>query len=199
MSSNATAAVAAPESTLTEAEFAQAKLYLAQTFSYLGGAIKGLSETQWKFRPAAGRWSIADNVEHALFVQDYVLGPRRDQLASAPPPPPGYPATAIDDIIMHQFPTRNASVKGPDFAEPSGNLAQDGLCARLKANYDRCLDFLSSSGLRDHVLEGLPLKIITGGKYEWMDGYHWLLAQAAHMQRHTLQILEVKAHPDFPA
>jgi hypothetical protein len=30
------------------------------------------------------------------------------------------------------------------------------------------------------------------------DGYQWLLAVASHTTRHTGQILEVKAHPNFP-
>jgi hypothetical protein len=32
-----------------------------------------------------------------------------------------------------------------------------------------------------------------------LDGYEWILAAAAHSERHTKQILEVKADPNFPA
>jgi hypothetical protein len=32
-----------------------------------------------------------------------------------------------------------------------------------------------------------------------MDGYQWVLATAAHTERHTKQILEVKSDPNFPA
>ena len=31
-----------------------------------------------------------------------------------------------------------------------------------------------------------------------MDAYEWLLFIAAHSERHTKQILEVEASPDFP-
>jgi hypothetical protein len=31
-----------------------------------------------------------------------------------------------------------------------------------------------------------------------MDGYQWILAAAAHTERHAKQMLEVKADDDFP-
>jgi hypothetical protein len=31
-----------------------------------------------------------------------------------------------------------------------------------------------------------------------MDAYQWLLLNAAHCKRHTAQILEVKADPNYP-
>jgi hypothetical protein len=31
-----------------------------------------------------------------------------------------------------------------------------------------------------------------------LDGYEWLLFIGAHSERHTKQILEVKADPNFP-
>ena len=42
------------------------------------------------------------------------------------------------------------------------------------------------------------MKALTNGRYETMDGYQWILAAAAHVQRHTNQMLEVKAHKNFP-
>ena len=43
-----------------------------------------------------------------------------------------------------------------------------------------------------------PVKAISKGKYETADGYQWLLLAAGHTERHTKQILEVRAHADFP-
>jgi len=31
-----------------------------------------------------------------------------------------------------------------------------------------------------------------------MDGYQWILLLSAHSQRHTAQLLEVKANANFP-
>ena len=65
-------------------------------------------------------------------------------------------------------------------------------CARLD-------DMLTSTtGLREHVLDSPPLKAISKGAYTVMDGYQWILAAAAHAERHTKQILEVIADGALP-
>jgi DinB superfamily len=54
----------------------------------------------------------------------------------------------------------------------------------------RTIEFLQSTpDLRAHVSDS-PLGPL--------DGYEWLLFIAAHSERHTKQMLEVKAAPDFP-
>ena len=58
---------------------------------------------------------------------------------------------------------------------------------------------LESPDLRQHAVEALPLKAISKGEYDKMDGYQWILAAAAHTERHTKQILEVRADANFPA
>ena len=47
----------------------------------------------------------------------------------------------------------------------------------------------NTSGLRSHLSDS-PM-----GK---LDGYEWVLLIAAHSERHTKQMLEVKADPNFP-
>ena len=48
----------------------------------------------------------------------------------------------------------------------------------------------NTPGLRQHAMDS-PL----GMK---LDGYEWILFIAAHSERHTKQINEVKADPNFP-
>ena len=56
----------------------------------------------------------------------------------------------------------------------------------------------STPDMRSHALESRPLRAVSDGQYTLMDGYQWVLAAAAHMERHTKQILEVKAELAFP-
>jgi hypothetical protein len=195
---NSNAAVA--DQTLTASELAQARLYLQQTRDGALGAVKGLFPAQWNFKPAADRWSIAEILEHVVVVQERVLERLRDQIPQAPPPPPDYDYKQVDAIVIHQFPARFSKFQAPEVAHPNGRWTTSEMLERLIANYDRFeISLESTPDLRAHVLEGPPLKAITQGKYPWMDGYHWLLAAAAHTERHTKQILEVKAAADFPS
>jgi hypothetical protein len=193
MSSNAIAAAATPE-------VEQARAYFTQTRDGLVGATKGLSPAQWNFKPAPDRWSIAETLEHVVFVQERVLGPMWEQLAVAPPAPADYDRAEIDSIVLHWFPDRLNKISSPEALLPTGRWSPAEAMGRLGANYARMSDLVeSASDLRQHAIQAPPMKIYSKGKYELMDGYQWLLAAAAHIERHTKQMLEVKADPNFPA
>jgi hypothetical protein len=53
--------------------------------------------------------------------------------------------------------------------------------------------------LSQHMRQSPPLKAVSNGEFESMDGYQWALAAGAHTERHAKQILEIKADPNFPA
>lgn len=198
-SSTSGTATLAAEQTLTPQELEQGHSYLEQTQTGLAGALKGLSEAQWKFKPAADCWSIAEIVEHVIFVHERVLGPLRDQLAGAPAPPEATDYKLIDAIVINQFPNRLTKFKAPEFAEPTGRYAHAEASEGLAKNYERLKEYLTSRpDLRSHAIEARPLKAVSNGAYEYMDGYQWILAAAAHTERHTKQILEVKADAAFP-
>jgi len=199
MSSNTlTAAAPLMEQSLTPAELEQARLYLQEMQGCLAGAIKGLSDAQWAFKPAPEQWSIAEIVEHVIFVQERVLGPIREQLANAPAVHAGYDYKHVDEIVINQFPTRLAKFPSPH--SPVGDLMRSEALDLLLKNYGRLVEYLESTpNMREHAIEAAPLKAVSNGAYRWMDSYQWILAAAAHTERHTKQILDVKANASFPA
>jgi hypothetical protein len=198
MNSNTSATATAVNPELTPLEKEQARLYIQQARDGAIGATRGLSEAQWSFKPAPDRWSIAEILEHVVFVQERVLGPIWEQLAAAPPAPGGYDREQVDSIAMHRFPTRLTRFPAPEFALPNGRWTHSEALERLAANSAGLIERLESwPDLRAHALEAAPLKAVSQGKYQWMDGYQWLVTAAAHTERHTKQMLEVKASPDF--
>ena len=201
MQSNTSATAMAPSQSLTTTELERAELYIQQCHNGVIGAIKGLSESQWTFKPAPDRWSIGQIIEHVIFVQERVAGPIQEQLASAPESPAGRDCQAVDAIVINQFPNRLAKFQAPPIAaNPAGAYGLAEAADRLAANAARLSGCLKSvPNLRGHVVPSPPLKAVSQGAYEVMDGYQWILAAAAHTERHTKQILEVKAESDFPA
>jgi hypothetical protein len=184
---------------LTEQELERARLFLQQTRNAVIGATKGLSQAQWTFKPAPEQWSVAENLDHIVTVQERVLGPILSQLASAPAPPAHRDCQAVDAIVIHQFPGRLVKFQSPEFVRPASRIVPQELLDRLKTNCIRLVDCLESTpGLRQHVLEAPPLKAVSKGAYEVMDGYQWILTAAAHTERHAKQMLEVMADDNFP-
>jgi hypothetical protein len=195
-----TAQVVAGTTALTPEELNQARLFLEQTQNAVIGATKGLTPEQWRFKPAPDRWSIAENLNHILIVQERVLGPILDQLANAPAPPADVDREAVDAVVIHQFPSRLAKFSAPEFIHPVDQIAPAELLNRLKANYAQSVEYLESRpGLRQHAVEAPPLRAVSKGVYTVMDGYQWILAAAAHAERHAKQMLEVRADPGYPA
>jgi hypothetical protein len=191
--------LAASEQQLTVQELDHARRFLEQTQNSVVGATKGLSEAQWRFKPAPDRWSIAENLDHIVIVQERVLGPVLDQLADAPAPPADRDYEQVDKIVINQFPNRLAKFQAPEVVHPADQIAPQELLKRLAANYARLSDYLKSRpGLRQHVVPAAPLKAVSKGAFEVMDGYQWILAAAAHTERHTKQMLEVMAEPGYP-
>ena len=184
---------------LTPSELEQGHLYLQQTRAYVVGATKGLSEAQWKFKPAPDRWSIAEIVEHVVVTQEFVLGPIREQLAKAPVASADRDYKQVDGIVVNQLPDRLAKFPAPELLQPTGRWSPAVASDRLLTNYARLTEFLESPDLRQHMLAAPPLKAISKGAFDSMDGYQWVLTAAAHTERHTKQILEVKADANFPA
>ena len=200
MNSNTSgAAVLAAENRLTASEREQAQTYLRQTHNGVIGAIQGLSDAQWKFKPNAC-WSIAEVVEHVVFVFERVVGPVFDQLANAPAPPADRDHAHVDFIVIHQFPNRLAKFPAPEISHPGARFTSPAEAIDpLQKAYQALNQRLELQDLRLHALEAAPLKAVSKGAYQSMDGYQWILAAAAHCERHTKQILEVRADPNFPA
>ena len=183
---------------LTAEELEQARLFLQQTQNAVVGATRGLSEAQWNFKPGPQSWSIAENLSHIVAVQERVLGPVLEQLATAPAPPADLDYKLVDSIVIHQFPTRLAKFSAPEFIHPYGPIVPAELLHRLTTNHARLAQRLETPGLRKHAADAAPLKAVSHGAYHLMDGYQWILAAAAHTERHAKQMLEVMADPGYP-
>jgi hypothetical protein len=123
----------------------------------------------------------------------------RDQLPTGAPPPPDRNVQLIDAIVINHFPNRLTKALSPEFLEPNGDSTLADVRTRLLTNARRLAECLETiPDLRHHVLDSPPLRFISKGEYTVMDGYQWILAASSHAERHTKQILEVKANPQFP-
>jgi DinB superfamily len=178
----------------------QARQCFDQSRARVVEAAGSLSKAQWQFKPAPDRWSIAENLEHMVAVQERILGPIMEQLMQAPAPPPEYDRALLDGIVLDKIPDRSIKAQAPDHIKPTGEWAPEAALDRLSRNYERLLDLVESRpDLRDHIVDSPPLRLVTNGRFTMMDGYQWVLAVAAHDERHVRQILEVKADPNYPA
>jgi DinB superfamily len=166
--------------------------YLESTKQGVINATAGLSEAQWNFKPGPDRWSIAEVTEHIAVAEGYLRGFDENQVMKAPPRPEGQDVAAIDALVLSKVPDRTNKKQAPEPLKPNHQFSSGP--DALKAFVDgrgQTEEFLKThDDLRAHAVDS-PLNTK-------LDAYEWILFIAAHSDRHTKQILEVKADPNFP-
>jgi hypothetical protein len=178
--------------TLTQADRDKAMKYLESTKQGVVDATKGLSPAQWNFKAAPDRWSIAEVTEHIAAGEDYLRGMVVEKVMVAPARPAGEDVAAIDAAVLQNVPDRSQKKQAPDPLKPTNRFGSpQGTLQHFVETRATTEDFLTKTqDLREHAIDS-PF-----GKK--LDGYEWVLFIAAHSDRHTKQILEVKADPNFP-
>jgi hypothetical protein len=184
-------AAAASAQEVTQAEKDRALQYLETTKKGVLDATRGLSEAQWNFKSGPDRWSVAQVMEHIAAAEDFIRTMTKEKIMMAPAGEPGRDLKKTDDAVLAMVPDRTTKVQAPEPLVPSNRFGSpEASLKHFVESRAATEDFLkSTAGLRDHVSDS-PM-----GK---LDGYEFVLLIAAHSERHTKQINEVKADPNFP-
>jgi hypothetical protein len=185
-------ATSAFSQTLTAGDRERGMQYLESTRQAVLDATAGLSEAQWNFKPGPDRWSVAEVVEHIAAAEDFLMAMVTNQVMKGPARPAGDDVKAIDDLVVAKIPDRSKKAQAPEPIRPTNRYGSPQ--ASLKHFTDARAQteaFLKThDDLREHAIDS-PM-----GKK--LDGYEWVLFVAGHSERHTKQINEVKADPNFP-
>jgi hypothetical protein len=186
------AAALSSAQSLTAADRDRAMKHLESTRQGVVDATAGLSDAQWNFKAGADRWSVAQVMEHIAAAEDLMRGMIEGQVLKAPPRPAGEDAAAIDAMVLKAIPDRSHKAQAPEPLQPTNRFGspQDALKHFLESRSATEKLLNERPDLRDHAADS-PL-----GKK--LDGYEWILFISAHSERHTKQMLEVKADPNFP-
>jgi DinB family protein len=177
--------------TLTQADRERGVQYLETTRKNIVDATRGLSEAQWNFKPSPFRWSVAQVIEHIAASEDLLRQMAEDQIKKAPPGP-DRDLKKTDDRVLEVVPDRSRKFQAPEQLRPRNQFGSpEAALKHFLESRAKTVELLNSTpDLRAHVVDsGLLGKI---------DGFERILFIAAHSERHTKQLLEVKADPKFP-
>ncbi|MCE5307326.1 MAG: DinB family protein [Acidobacteriales bacterium] len=172
---------------LTKLERQRLVAHLEMTENWLADEVWGLSGEQVRFRPAPGAWNILEVLDH-LIVAGPIYWQDLEKALKAPPSDKGRPDKDAD-VLWYGI-DRSQRQQAVPAEKPKGDLrdlkvgleAFHKLQARMLA-YAKTTD----DDLRGHIVER-----------ERCDAYQWLLLISTHVQRHILQIMEIKADRKFP-
>lgn len=159
-------------------------------------SIAGLSAEQVNFKSAPDRWSIAECAEHIALSEDLISQRGKSTLQQAADESKvasAEEARKKDQMILDGVVDRTNKFKAPEPLQPKRTFATVQQAAEhFKKARNANIDYIRTTHdeLRSHFATHPALGSI--------DVYQWFLLMSAHSERHTRQIEEVKADPNFP-
>lgn len=184
--------LAAGDGAMNDSERAFLVAQLEKSKAAFLDSIAGLTEAQWKFKPAPEVWSVAECSEHIILAEGFLSGAVQGILKSPVVERPATSNSETDQKIAMMIGDRSHKAKAPEPIVPSGKFATPADAAKeFTARRDKSLEYAKTTtdDLRVHV---------TKGPIGTMDAYQMLILMATHTGRHTEQIKEVEANADYP-
>ncbi len=194
----AKAVPAAKGAPLTKEEREFLIAHMERTRSLFLESISGLSEGQWNFKAAPDRWSVAECAEHITLTEDFLFDYATKKVAAIPPAPerPALSAAELrakDEKIIAGYVDRSRKANAPEPLQPK-RVFTDAAAVKKAFNEKRDRNIAYARSTQDDLRNHSTV----GGPFGTTDAYQYLLGMAAHTERHTLQINEVKASPGYP-
>lgn len=189
---NQTPTAAAPA--LSEQERSLAVDEMERSRKAFVAALDGLSDAQYRYKPAPDRWSVAEVAEHIAVAEEMLLGMVKERVLKAPAPPELLAQVDRNNsLLISRVTDRSNKVQAPEMLRPSGRFpTADAVKVAFNQSRDKSVEFVKAAPENLHAYAA-PHPVLKA-----LDGYQWLLLLSAHTSRHTAQILEVKADPKFP-
>lgn len=180
-------------SSISDAERKTAVDLLQQTEQGVINSISGLSEAQLNFKPAPDKWSVLDCVKHIAITEQGLWQMTNGALQQAANPDKRSEIKATDEQVVQMIESRAQKVKTAPPMEPQNTpyKSLDEALGSFKKDREKLIEYAKTTNddLRNHVVT------FPAGSF---DTYQMILFIGAHSNRHTQQIEEVKADPNFP-
>ena len=184
----------AADPNITPQERAQLVQLLKDSQSEFLHAVTGVTDEQWKWKPAPERWSVGEVAEHILLAEGMLFAKMQEAIGNPASPDWDTKTAGKTELILKVLAPRLGKAKAPEDIEPRGDLTRAEIMSRFAQVRANTLRFASETKvpLKEHVAEH-PFPI-----FNPLNAHQWLLYIPLHNQRHIKQIEEVKATPGFP-
>lgn len=184
-----------PLDTLSKKERKFAIASLKETRNDVIKSVKGLSEEQLNYKPAADRWSVKECIYHIALSEDN-LWKWVDGVLKAPAnPEKRQDIKTTDEQVIKALSDRSTKRKTYEALEPASakfSSVADALQA-FAASRQKLIEYIKTTpdDMRNHIAVETPMGPL--------DAYQLVLLISSHSNRHLQQLNEVKADAGFPA
>ena len=168
--------------------------YLDESRKEFLAAIDGLTEEQWKWKPAPERWSVGETAEHIVLAEALLFGTVQKAIASPPNPSWEEKTKGKTEFIEKVMAPRLGKATAPEPIVPGGKMTQAQVRETFLRQREEIEKFARETqvALKEHTVEH-PFAV-----FNTLNAYQWLIYAPLHTERHDKQIAEVKATPGYP-
>ena len=179
---------------MTAGERAKALKYLEESQAEFLAAIDGVTDAQWRWKPAPERWSVGETAEHIVTAEGSMW--QRIQTALAGPVNTKWETETKGktEIIEQVMAPRLGKATAPEALVPKGDMTKAQVKERFLEQRAQLVKFArdTDAALKEHTSEH-PFPM-----FNPLNAYQWLIYAPLHTMRHDKQIAEVKATPGYP-
>lgn len=157
-------------------------------------AIDGVTEEQWKWKPAPERWSVGETAEHIVLAEGALFANVQKAISSPPNPAWEEKTKGKTELIERVMAPRVGKAQAPDPIVPTGKLTQAEVRERFEKQRAEIEKFAKETQveLKQYTVEH-PFAF-----FNTLNAYQWLIYVPLHTMRHDKQIAEVKATTGYP-
>jgi len=186
---------AAEDPRITPYERAKLIKYLQDSQREFEALLADVNETQWRWKPAPERWSVAETAQHIVIAENLLFS-LANQAMSNPADPEWETKTGEKTALLERaLPDRSHKVQAPEPLDPTKiTMTREQALAAFRERRARTVQFAETTQLplREHLTKGLfPI-------FDPLNAYQFVLYIPLHNIRHNQQIAEVKATAGYP-
>lgn len=157
-------------------------------------AIDGVSEEQWKWKPAPERWSVGETAEHIVLAEAMLFANVKKAVSSPANPAWEEQTKGKTELIERVMAPRLGKAQAPEAIVPRNGLTLTQVKERFVKQRVEIVKFASDTNLalKEYTVDN-PFPV-----FGTLNAYQWLIYVPLHTERHDKQIAEVKATAGYP-
>jgi DinB superfamily len=178
---------------LTEAERSWLVGQLTQSQKKFEASVANLTEAQLSFKSDTLKWSIVEVIEHVTLAENGIFSIVQSTLQKPTQPEKRAEIKVTDAQIPLILTNRKGKVQAPEILKPTGKFPNSKYAiGNFQQQRAKAIDFVKTTqdDLRNRFWQHPATGVV--------DLYQTITLMSAHLERHTLQIEEVKAQASFP-
>jgi hypothetical protein len=177
---------------MTSEERTEVIKWLEQSRAEFLAAIDGVSDQQWKWKPAPDRWSVGEVAEHIVLAEAGLFGMVNKALATPADADWETKTKSKTQTLVAVLAPRLGKAQAPEVLVPKGGLTPAQAKERFERQRAEIVKFATDTKapLKEHLSDN-PF-------FGPLNAYQWLIYVPLHTMRHDKQIAEVKATAGYP-